>query len=358
MISGLKDAVRPIRVPSRSPLMTNLWVLTHSGTNGSARSSAQSRRRIRLILYPAPSTISPGNTTYYIDNVSGKDTADGKSFSTAWQSLRKVNQTIFSGGDSILFKSTGAWAGTLSPKGSGSAGNPVVISSYGGVVLLAALAGLAVVVIFGIHKLAGRRIRRGPAWDCGFPDPRPETQYSASSFAQPLRRVFGTTPGPVLEASPTSWEGQPVTADADAYSLAVSAFAQVRLAMRIAPNSGSVLSGRLLLNSLEPNFSLTAGVLTGAKLADGGPVAGGVGPPGVAASDEGGGEGSMRLGFLAAGQLHQIGVDNDWETIRASAFRSYGIRANDTLWAWGFNADGLLGDNSFKNRPAPVRILP
>jgi len=67
------------------------------------------------------------------------------------------------------------------------------ISSYGGVVLLAALAGLALVVILAVHNFAGRRVRRGPAWDCGFPDPRPETQYSASGFAQPLRRVFGTS---------------------------------------------------------------------------------------------------------------------------------------------------------------------
>ncbi len=126
-----------------------------------------------------------------------------------------------------------------------------------------------------------------------------------------LRRVFGTTPGPVLEASPVNWEGQPVTADADSFSLSVSALAQVRLAMRIAPGSSSVLSGRILLNSLEPNFSLTAGTLTGAELADGGAVAGGAGPPGVAASDEGGGEGSMRLGFLAGPQLRLIGVDNE-----------------------------------------------
>jgi hypothetical protein len=67
------------------------------------------------------------------------------------------------------------------------------ISSYGGVVLLAALAGMALVVILAVHNFAGRRVRRGPAWDCGFPDPRPETQYSASGFAQPLRRVFGTS---------------------------------------------------------------------------------------------------------------------------------------------------------------------
>ena len=46
--------------------------------------------------------------------------------------------------------------------------------------------------MFVIHRLASNRVRRGPAWDCGYPDPRPQTQYSASSFAQPIRRVFGT----------------------------------------------------------------------------------------------------------------------------------------------------------------------
>ncbi len=43
-----------------------------------------------------------------------------------------------------------------------------------------------------IHRLASDRLRRGPAWDCGYPDPSPATQYTASSFAQPIRRVFGT----------------------------------------------------------------------------------------------------------------------------------------------------------------------
>jgi formate hydrogenlyase subunit 3/multisubunit Na+/H+ antiporter MnhD subunit len=66
------------------------------------------------------------------------------------------------------------------------------VSSYGAAVLLVSLASLALLVIFGIHKFAGRRIRRAPAWDCGFPDPSPATQYSASSLAQPLRRIFGT----------------------------------------------------------------------------------------------------------------------------------------------------------------------
>ena len=35
-------------------------------------------------------------------------------------------------------------------------------------------------------------MRRAPAWDCGFPDPSPATQYTADSFAEPIRRVFGT----------------------------------------------------------------------------------------------------------------------------------------------------------------------
>lgn len=34
-------------------------------------------------------------------------------------------------------------------------------------------------------------MRRGPAWDCGYPDPSPATQYTGSSFAQPVRRALG-----------------------------------------------------------------------------------------------------------------------------------------------------------------------
>ena len=45
---------------------------------------------------------------------------------------------------------------------------------------------------FAIHRLASDRLRRAPAWDCGYPDASPVTQYTASSFAQPIRRVFGT----------------------------------------------------------------------------------------------------------------------------------------------------------------------
>jgi hypothetical protein len=44
---------------------------------------------------------------------------------------------------------------------------------------------------YGIHRLASDKIRRGAIWDCGFPNASPIAQYSADSFAQPIRRVFG-----------------------------------------------------------------------------------------------------------------------------------------------------------------------
>ena len=58
------------------------------------------------------------------------------------------------------------------------------------IALFVAIASLTTLVV--VHRLSERRTRRGPAWDCGFPDPSPATQYTASSFAQPLRRVYGT----------------------------------------------------------------------------------------------------------------------------------------------------------------------
>jgi hydrogenase-4 component B len=65
-------------------------------------------------------------------------------------------------------------------------------SSYSGGVILLAVTFLASLLVLAIHRLASDRLRRAPAWDCGFPDPRPETQYTASSFAQPIRRIFGS----------------------------------------------------------------------------------------------------------------------------------------------------------------------
>ena len=64
-------------------------------------------------------------------------------------------------------------------------------SSYNGLLIFGFVAGSAAIAALAIHRLASSVVRRAPAWDCGFPDPSPLTQYSAGSFAQPIRRVFG-----------------------------------------------------------------------------------------------------------------------------------------------------------------------
>jgi hydrogenase-4 component B len=65
-------------------------------------------------------------------------------------------------------------------------------SSYDGLLVFLFIAISGMLAAFAIHRLASDRLRRAPAWDCGYPDASPMTQYSATSFAQPIRRVFGT----------------------------------------------------------------------------------------------------------------------------------------------------------------------
>jgi len=63
-------------------------------------------------------------------------------------------------------------------------------SSYNGLLVFLFIATSAMLAVWTIHRFASHAIRRAPPWDCGFPDPSPLTQYSGSSFAQPIRRVF------------------------------------------------------------------------------------------------------------------------------------------------------------------------
>jgi len=65
-------------------------------------------------------------------------------------------------------------------------------SSYNGLLVFLFIAISAWLAAWLVHRFASRDIRRGPAWDCGFPVRSPSTQYTAGSFAQPIRRVFGT----------------------------------------------------------------------------------------------------------------------------------------------------------------------
>jgi hypothetical protein len=69
--------------------------------------------------------------SYYVDSATGNDANSGTSPGAPWKILAKVTGRIFLPGDSILFKSGGKWTGQLNPKGSGAAGNPIVIAQYG-----------------------------------------------------------------------------------------------------------------------------------------------------------------------------------------------------------------------------------
>lgn len=64
-------------------------------------------------------------------------------------------------------------------------------SSYSGLIILAAVGFMTTVLVLCIHHFASDRVRRGDIWDCGFPNKQTNTQYTASSFAQPIRRIFG-----------------------------------------------------------------------------------------------------------------------------------------------------------------------
>ena len=70
-----------------------------------------------------------------------------------------------------------------------SAGNT---NSYSGLAVLALLLLATGATALGVRAFANGATRRGPAWDCGFPDANPITQCTAGSFAQPIRRVFGS----------------------------------------------------------------------------------------------------------------------------------------------------------------------
>jgi alpha-tubulin suppressor-like RCC1 family protein len=52
----------------------------------------------------------------------------------------------------------------------------------------------------------------------------------------------------------------------------------------------------------------------------------------------------------------QIGSDTNWSKIAAGGAHSFAIKTTGTLWAWGLNTNGRLGDGTTTQRTSPVQI--
>ena len=52
----------------------------------------------------------------------------------------------------------------------------------------------------------------------------------------------------------------------------------------------------------------------------------------------------------------QIGALSDWSQVSAGNSYSLAVKTNGTIWAWGLNTSGELGDGTTTNKSSPVQI--
>jgi alpha-tubulin suppressor-like RCC1 family protein len=52
-----------------------------------------------------------------------------------------------------------------------------------------------------------------------------------------------------------------------------------------------------------------------------------------------------------------VGGFTDWVQVSASLLNTVAIRSNGTLWTWGTNSYGQLGDNTVVAKSSPVSVV-
>jgi alpha-tubulin suppressor-like RCC1 family protein len=62
------------------------------------------------------------------------------------------------------------------------------------------------------------------------------------------------------------------------------------------------------------------------------------------------------LTLLAKNSPVQVGTDNKWVSIAAGGSHSLGLKSDGTLWSWGNNVNGQLGDASILQKTSPVQV--
>ncbi len=124
-----------------------------------------------------------------------------------------------------------------------------------------------------------------------------------------LRRIDGTTLGPVFPASPETWEGAPILGDATATAVSVTRTDRARVATRVEGGASTAVGGgRVFLTSLASSASSSGGKPTAPGQVEAGSSVSPLGAPAVAAADSEGLEGSMLLAYAAGATARLVGV--------------------------------------------------
>jgi len=96
-----------------------------------------------LVVVQVGTATRAAANSFYIDS-SGSDTNSGRSPSSPWKTLARINSTALGPGDTVYLKRGSLWRETLIVNGSGAAGAPITITAYG-VGALPAISGANVV---------------------------------------------------------------------------------------------------------------------------------------------------------------------------------------------------------------------
>ena len=65
-----------------------------------------------------------------------------------------------------------------------------LLIDYGPLVFFLAIALVVALTVLAVRLFYHQRVRRGPAWDCGFGGLTPRMQDTAEGFGQPIRNIF------------------------------------------------------------------------------------------------------------------------------------------------------------------------
>jgi alpha-tubulin suppressor-like RCC1 family protein len=125
---------------------------------------------------------------------------------------------------------------------------------------------------------------------------------------------------------------------------------------------GFATSGQLgdnsTVNKSSP-VSVEGGFTDWVQLTGGGLHSLGVRVDGTAWAWGAGGEGRLGSGNTStrSSPVSVVGGFTDWVQVNAGGAHSHGLRANGTVWSWGCNNYGRLGDNTTVSTNSPVSVV-